>query len=177
MLKTIKNGTDSIKELFTLYLVGVLIVSVLFMLIEKHTFIDSVWWTFVTGLTIGYGDIYPMTVAGKVLTVIWANLAVLFIIPMFIGRVITTMMENKNEFTDSEQKEVLRLLRKMDKNKNPNVQAVRDFITETYGKRCDVPDIVEFPEIIDDPKASRCACCEMWEIYDDWLGGQDSNLR
>lgn len=114
MLKAIKNGTDSIRELFTIYLVSALIVSLLFAIIEKHTFLDSVWWTFVTGLTIGYGDIYPVTVAGKVLAIIWANLAILFIIPMFIGRVIVTMIDNKNEFTDKEQKEVLELLKSID---------------------------------------------------------------
>lgn len=30
---------------------------------------DALWWTFVTVTTIGYGDLYPVTTAGRVLTV------------------------------------------------------------------------------------------------------------
>lgn len=56
-------------------------------------------------------------------------------------------------------------------------EAVKDFITETYGEKCKSKDIEDFPELQGDPKASRCPTCEMWEIYDKWLGGQDSNLR
>ena len=68
MLNKIKNGTDSIKELSVIYLVSVTLVAVLFALFEGHNLFDAYWWTFVTGLTIGYGDIYPLTVAGKVLS-------------------------------------------------------------------------------------------------------------
>lgn len=111
MFKAIKNGTDSVRELLTIYLVSVALVATLFMFIEGHNYLDSLWWTFVTGLTIGYGDIYPVTVAGKVLAVIWANFAILFLVPMFVGRVIVNMIDNKNEFTDKEQKTMLTLLK------------------------------------------------------------------
>lgn len=111
MLSKIKNGTDSFKELVAIYLISVTVVALLFSLFEGRNLVDAYWWTFVTGLTIGYGDIYPVTLAGKVLTVIWANFTVLALIPLFIGRLVVTMIDNKNEFTDSEQREMLELLR------------------------------------------------------------------
>lgn len=45
----------------------------LFFLLEKganprlHHFIDALWWSFSTATTTGYGDITPVTTAGKVL--------------------------------------------------------------------------------------------------------------
>lgn len=47
--------------------------SVLFYYLEKDTnpkmlhFIDALWWSFATATTTGYGDITPVTVAGKIL--------------------------------------------------------------------------------------------------------------
>lgn len=116
MLNKIKNGTDSIKELFLIYLVSTALVTVLFALFEGHNLYDSAWWAFVTGLTIGYGDIYPLTIAGKVLAVVWANFTVFILAPLFIGRIVTTMIENKNEFTDAEQKQLMKLVREINKN-------------------------------------------------------------
>jgi voltage-gated potassium channel len=34
-----------------------------------HSFRDSVWWAMVTVTTIGYGDIYPVTTAGRLIAV------------------------------------------------------------------------------------------------------------
>ena len=116
MLQKLKNGTDSVKELLAIYLTSVTLVAVLFAVIEGHSFLDAVWWTFVTGLTIGYGDIYPVTVAGKILAVLWANFAILFIVPLFVGRVIVNMIDNKNEFTDKEQKSMATMLKQIVRN-------------------------------------------------------------
>jgi len=116
MFNKIKNGTDSIKELSLIYIISTTIVALLFALFEGHNLVDAYWWTFVTGLTIGYGDIYPITIAGKVLAVIWANFTVFILAPLFIGRIVTTMIENKNEFTDGEQKRLMKIIERIDKN-------------------------------------------------------------
>lgn len=115
-LNSIKNGTDSLKELWIIYLVSLVVVSIAFMVVEHQPAITSFWWAIVTGLTIGYGDIYPHTIAGQVLTVIWAHYTVIFILPLFVGRVVVSVMDNKNEFTDSEQKKILEILRRIDRN-------------------------------------------------------------
>ena len=116
-LDKIKNGTDSLKELLAIYLVAAVIVALLFAWFEHQPIVDAFWWTFVTGLTIGYGDIYPQTTAGQILTVVWAHFMVLFVLPLFIGRIISNVIGNKNEFSDAEQKEMLALLKKIDKKK------------------------------------------------------------
>ena len=116
-LDKIKNGTDSLKELLAIYLVAAVIVALLFAWFEHQPIVDAFWWTFVTGLTIGYGDIYPQTTAGQILTIVWAHFMVLFVLPLFIGRIISNVIDNKHEFTDTEQKEMLALLKKIDKKK------------------------------------------------------------
>lgn len=41
------------------------------------------------------------------------------------------------------------------------------FITSCWGPRCETKDVDDFPELKDEPNG-RCACCEMWEIYDNY---------
>jgi voltage-gated potassium channel len=55
-------------------LIGV--VSLLFYFLEHdtnpriHSFIDALWWGFATATTTGYGDITPVTILGKLLSIL-----------------------------------------------------------------------------------------------------------
>ena len=44
------------------------------------------------------------------------------------------------------------------------------FIKWGWGERCETTDKEDFPDTdYEDPNNARCANCEMWEHYDEWL--------
>ncbi len=45
--------------------------------------------------------------------------------------------------------------------------AVRAFVEQGWGPRCETKDTEDFPELKDHPDG-RCPACEMWEAYDDF---------
>ena len=59
------RATDSFSEILLYYLVTIAGSGILFSYLEDKPFFESLWWACVTGLTIGYGDLYPVTVGGK----------------------------------------------------------------------------------------------------------------
>ena len=111
LLRILRTGTDSFVELATLY-TGCLVVSAtLFSYFEKQDWFSSLWWSIVTALTIGYGDLYPKTVGGRVVGVFLMHMVTLFIIPIIVARMATKLIASKNEFTDKEQKELKKMIK------------------------------------------------------------------
>lgn len=113
----VKDKTDTIRELVILYVGTILAAAVSFSFFEDKSIWDSLWWAVVTGLTIGYGDQYPTTIGGRITTFVLAHLVILVIIPLVVGHVVTRMVKNQNEFTDSEQRKMMELLEKISKEK------------------------------------------------------------
>lgn len=68
-----------------------------------------------TGLTIGYGDLYPVTVGGRVVAIILMHIVPLVIIPLIVARLLITVIEDKNAFTDAEQVELRNDIRSIKK--------------------------------------------------------------
>lgn len=70
-----------------------------------HTAGDAIWWAFVTISTVGYGDHYPVTVAGKILAVliILSGVGIFGMISGLITSIITEPA--KNEERKNRQKE------------------------------------------------------------------------
>lgn len=115
MLEKIKSSTDTFKELLIIYLASLSAVTILFALFEQRHIWDALWWAVVTGLTIGYGDIYPQTLGGEVLTIIWAHFMVLGMLPLMVGRIVMKIIDDRDRFTHEEQEEMLKLLRDIKK--------------------------------------------------------------
>jgi voltage-gated potassium channel len=69
---TQKNYNQAVMIFLSLIILGSLSIYYLERNINEHflTFGDALWWTIVTITTVGYGDKYPLTTAGKVIAVI-----------------------------------------------------------------------------------------------------------
>jgi voltage-gated potassium channel len=106
-MKLIVRVTNSIGELLLLYLAVIVVCAAAYAMLEHKPFFDAVWWAVVTATTTGYGDMYPATLGGRLIAVLLMHATLLFILPLLIGRIIGTMIEDQHRFTDEEQRQLL----------------------------------------------------------------------
>lgn len=107
MIKFIVNCTNSLLELW-IWLLGTLaIAAALFSWFEGVTFWQAFYWACVTATSTGYGDIAPKTVPGQLLSIGLMFMALFFILPLMIARVINSLVENRDAWTDEEQTKLL----------------------------------------------------------------------
>lgn len=103
--------SSSLWRVAALYATSILVCAVAFAYIESRTLIESLYWACVTSLTIGYGDIAPITTTGRVLAAVFAHFWVFGIAPLVITNMLSIVTEDRNAFTDEEQVEMMALLR------------------------------------------------------------------
>lgn len=108
---SINRATDTFRELFALYGIVVGVAALGFAFVEKKPIFDAIWWACVTAMTVGYGDIYPITAAGKVIGIVLMHIVPLFVVPLFIARFLGGVIQDQNAFTHEEQEEMKKLLR------------------------------------------------------------------
>ena len=113
--KLLARATDSFTEIFIYYLTILGISGLLFSYFEDKPIFDSFWWACVTGLTIGYGDMYPITIGGKIVAIALMHIVPLLIIPLIVARLLITVIEDRNEFTHEEQEEIKNDLKEIKK--------------------------------------------------------------
>ena len=87
--------------------------------LEHWGFGDSLWWAFVTTTTVGYGDLSPATVPGRLIAVLTMFAGILGI-GVIVGRIAAVVIRTHDDFTHEEQvdlsidsDEQLRLLREI----------------------------------------------------------------
>lgn len=102
--------TDSVWELMFLYLSVLLSSSYLYSYIEGKTLFEGLWWGVVTSMTVGYGDMYPATVHGKILGISLMFIMAFFILPMIIAKMVEVLRQDRDKFSNEEQEEIRKLL-------------------------------------------------------------------
>lgn len=125
MKKILMYVANRIWLILGIYLASIVVGAAAFAFFEAKSFSDGLWWASVTALTIGYGDITPATTAGRVAGVVFGHFWIFMVIPMIIANIILNLIENKNEFTDAEQCELMARLRHMESLLDANTGEVR----------------------------------------------------
>ena len=111
MKKVVLYVANRFWVILAIYVTSILIAAGLFGYFENKAFGDSLWWSVITALTIGYGDYSPVTMAGRVTGILFGHFWIFGIIPLIIGNIICQLLEDKNKFTHEEQEWQERTLR------------------------------------------------------------------
>lgn len=113
LVNTFIKTTDTIRELIVIYALVLVTSAVLFSIFEHKSLFDSIWWASVTAMTIGYGDLYPVTVGGRLVAMALMHIVPLIIIPLVIVRLLDNVVVDKNVFTHQEQEELKQTLKQI----------------------------------------------------------------
>jgi voltage-gated potassium channel len=105
---------DTIKELLLIYAALVLLCAGLYAYLENTTYLNGIWWACVTALTVGYGDMFPASMGGKIVAVLLMHATVLFILPLLIGNICVHCIRTRHEFTHEEQEDIKAMLRRLE---------------------------------------------------------------
>lgn len=112
MINYIRAVANSPRRLGWVTLANVVTCSALYSLLEKAGPISGMWWSIVTGSTVGYGDFYPQDTAGRgvagyfivssvVLTILWG------------AHVNRAFINDPDAWTNSEQRLLLRQVKSL----------------------------------------------------------------
>lgn len=104
--------TDSIQETLLWYVCILLSCASIYAYAENKSLMDALWWACVTATTVGYGDLYPVTLVGRLNAMVLMHVVPLFIIPLIVAHILDKMKVDEHKFTHSEQEEILEFVRK-----------------------------------------------------------------
>jgi voltage-gated potassium channel len=106
MKKTLIFVANRLWLILLLYGVSLVLGAVVFSVFEGKPWEDGLWWAAVTALTIGYGDLAPVSLPGRLAGVLLGHFWVFLVIPAIVANIVVNLVEDKHLFSDEEQEEV-----------------------------------------------------------------------
>jgi voltage-gated potassium channel len=113
-MNKLQAATDTLKELALAYVTLLLVFTLLFMAIEGHSFVNSLYWAGTTATSTGYGDISPKTTAGEMLALALMHLSIFGVAPLIVVRLIERINQDRDAFTHEEQVRILESLARLE---------------------------------------------------------------
>ena len=107
MMTKLHAATDTLKELAFYYALLLTVSALIFMALEKHSFLASLYWAGTTATSTGYGDISPKTMWGQVLAFVLMHLSIFVVAPMIVVRLIDRLNQDRDAFTHEEQVQIV----------------------------------------------------------------------
>lgn len=109
--QTLRWIANTPRALIGCYFSLLIVCGTLYSVFENKDFGNSLWWAVVTASTVGYGDIIPTTVAGRVLTGGLISIMVLLVIPLITAHFASKLIVDNDAFKHEEQEEIKNQLR------------------------------------------------------------------
>lgn len=122
------------------FVISVLIATTGFALLEKRSILDSFYWAIVTLTTVGYGDVTPTTVAGKIFSLFVMILGI-GTIAIFAGIIATYLIGLQTLIEERRVKRMKKILLICGYN-----EKIKNFLKEIDIKSKDVVCIAPLPE-------------------------------